>query len=153
FPHVPDELALGLPEHSAKSLVSHPCDHADLGLLAGREVAVVGAGQSALESAVLLHEAGATVHLVARTNELCWAGPPSPGERTVVDRVRRPTAPLGAGWTHLLVTRYAQLFRHLPVKVRLEAVRRILGPFGAWWLHLRFADAIDVRLGRHLVGA
>jgi hypothetical protein len=121
--------------------------------MAGREVAVVGAGQSALESAVLLQEAGATVHLVARTNELCWAGPPSPGPRTLTDRVRRPSAPLGAGWTHLLVTRYAQLFRHLPAAVRLEAVRRILGPFGAWWLHLRFADEIDVRLGRHVVGA
>jgi hypothetical protein len=153
FPHVPDELRLdGTPEHSAKSLVSHASDHTDLTLLSGRRVAVVGAGQSALESAVLLREAGATVHLLARTDELSWAGPPEPGTPSFVQHLRIPPAPLGAGWPHLLLTRYTGAVRYLPTKLRLEIVRRILGPFGAWWLRERFAQDIDVRLGRKVLG-
>jgi cation diffusion facilitator CzcD-associated flavoprotein CzcO len=38
----------------------------------GKTVAVVGAGQSALEGAALLHEAGAQVELIARTPQLHW---------------------------------------------------------------------------------
>src|SRR5579864_1996087 len=42
-------------------LVTHSSEHRDLARFAGAEVVVVGAGQSALESAALLHEAGARV--------------------------------------------------------------------------------------------
>src|SRR4051812_1961619 len=38
---------------------SHTADHRDLSRFSGRRVLVVGGGQSALESAALLHEAGA----------------------------------------------------------------------------------------------
>src|SRR5437763_15352239 len=38
---------------------SHAYDHDDLATFAGRRVAVIGSGQSALECAALLHEAGA----------------------------------------------------------------------------------------------
>src|SRR5262249_53976831 len=44
----------GLP----RELVSHSSIHTSFDEFAGRSVAVVGAGQSAVESAVLLHEAG-----------------------------------------------------------------------------------------------
>ena len=37
---------------------SHSYEHADLGVFAGLRTAVIGSGQSALESAALLHEAG-----------------------------------------------------------------------------------------------
>ena len=48
------------------SLSSHTSEHRDLGIFAGKRVAVIGAGQSALESAALLHEAGAEVELLVR---------------------------------------------------------------------------------------
>ena len=41
---------------------------------AGKRVAVIGAGQSALESAALLHEAGAKVEVIARQAEFRWIG-------------------------------------------------------------------------------
>src|SRR6202044_1910566 len=41
---------------------------------AGKRVAVIGAGQSALESAALLHEAGAQVEVIARQAEFKWIG-------------------------------------------------------------------------------
>ncbi len=56
------------------SLVSHASEHADLGFLAEKRVAVVGAGQSALESAALLSEHGATVEVLARTPGITWLG-------------------------------------------------------------------------------
>ena len=41
---------------------------------AGKRVAVIGAGQSALESAALLHEANAQVEVIARQSDLRWIG-------------------------------------------------------------------------------
>ncbi len=60
----------GLP----KSLVSHACDHSDLSRFKGKHVAVVGAGQSALESAALLHEAGADVEIIIRNPQIRGSG-------------------------------------------------------------------------------
>ncbi|MFD4878973.1 NAD(P)-binding domain-containing protein [Streptomyces sp. NPDC058420] len=62
FAHVPEPLAALVPE----GLVSHSSHHAGLAKFAGRDVVVVGAGQSAQESAALLYEAGARVQLLVR---------------------------------------------------------------------------------------
>src|SRR5262249_48163443 len=61
FPYIP-EFARGLPE----SLVSHPQFHKDFAAFSGKSVVVVGTGQSGLETAALLCEAGAEVELLAR---------------------------------------------------------------------------------------
>ena len=61
FAYVPGPLS-DLPV----SACTHSSAHTDLAAFHGREVAVVGAGQSALESAALLHESGATVQVLAR---------------------------------------------------------------------------------------
>src|SRR5262249_2048565 len=47
-------------------IVGRAADHADLALFRGQCVAVVGRGQSACESAALLHEAGAEVTMICR---------------------------------------------------------------------------------------
>src|SRR4051812_9962151 len=49
---------------------SHASEHAGLSQFAGRRVAVIGGGQSALESAALLHEAGATVEVLVRRDAI-----------------------------------------------------------------------------------
>jgi thioredoxin reductase len=53
----------------------------DLSGYAGRDVTVIGAGQSALETAALLVECGARVRLVAR-GEIKW-NPPSETQRSL----------------------------------------------------------------------
>ena len=59
FADVPAKLAaLTSGGPSAAGLVSHSSQHHQMATLARREVAVIGAGQSALEGAALLHEAG-----------------------------------------------------------------------------------------------
>jgi FAD-dependent urate hydroxylase len=61
YARIPAELS-GLPS----DLVTHTSEHHDLARFRGRRVAVLGAGQSALETAALLHEAGADVTIIAR---------------------------------------------------------------------------------------
>ena len=61
FARMPDEL-LGLPPE----LASHTCDHSTFDDFVGQKVYVLGAGQSALQAAALLHEAGAYVEVLVR---------------------------------------------------------------------------------------
>jgi cation diffusion facilitator CzcD-associated flavoprotein CzcO len=56
----------GLPAH----LRAHNADPIDFAALAGREVAVVGAGASAFDNAAAALEAGAAVHLLCRRAEI-----------------------------------------------------------------------------------
>jgi precorrin isomerase len=130
----------------AEGRIAHAAEHRDLSRFGGESIAVLGAGQSALETAVLLQEAGAYPHLIARRPQLQWIEAPVIGERGLIERIKLPTAPMGAGWPHLILSRYAGQFRHLPDSVRLEVVRRILCPSGAWWLRERFDDDIPVHL-------
>ena len=64
------------PEFQAlpSSLASHTSEHHDLRKFAGKKVLVIGGGQSALESAALLHECGAEAEVVARTHTIHWLG-------------------------------------------------------------------------------
>ena len=88
-------MATGLRDHEyrpaqfdglPRTLVSHSCEHTDSDRFRGRHVAVIGRGQSACESAALLHEAGADVEIICR-GKLTWNG--DPDERsTLRKRVR-----------------------------------------------------------------
>src|SRR5438105_2703669 len=58
----------------SRDVASHSVDHADLARFAGRRVAVIGGGQSAIETAVLLRENGADVEVIMRARRLRWVG-------------------------------------------------------------------------------
>ena len=153
FAYVPPELRATPHEGDwAFGRISHSSDHHDLSGFSGKTIAVIGRGQSALETAVLLHEAGAAVHLLVRSPTVIWSETPDPADPSFLQKLRSPPAQLGDGWANLLVTRYPAAYRHLPDRLRLAGVQRILGPFGAWWLKLRF-DGIDVRLQTKVTGA
>lgn len=128
----PDALRALPPE-----LVSHASDHADLSRFSGQTVAVIGAGQSALESAVLLREAGAEVHLLVRGPSILWGNPPG-AYAGPLGPLGKPNSPLGPGWSLFALSRAPELVRYLPAETRLFLVRNILGPSGAWWLRDRF---------------
>jgi thioredoxin reductase len=145
FAHVPEVLCQ-LPGR----LCSHSSAHTDLGQFRGRDVVVVGAGQSALESAALLREGGATVTVVARAARLLWNGAPFESGRTLVQRLREPEAGLGSGWKTWLYSTQPQLYRHLPAAKRVYVARTALGPAGAWWLRSRVEGQFPVLLGHAL---
>jgi NADPH-dependent 2,4-dienoyl-CoA reductase/sulfur reductase-like enzyme len=143
FAHLPDEL-VGLPDR----LVTHSSAHRDFTRLSGQDVIVVGGGQSALETAVLLAEAGARPHVLVRGGVLRWN--PYPVGRSPI---LHPLSGLGTGWRLLACARLPGTFHFLPGDRRVDMVRRALGPAGGWWLRDRFEGAIPVMTGTRIVSA
>ncbi|WP_042381176.1 FAD-dependent oxidoreductase [Streptacidiphilus melanogenes] len=147
FARVPPELA----DLVGQGLASHPSAHADLSCFADRRVAVIGAGQSALESAALLHESRAHPTVIARCASLLFAVPPTSDrcqDRPLPVRAAKPGTVLGPGWSHLAFSRVPAAFRHLPDPTREHLVRTVLGPSGAWWLRDRVEGRFPVLLGQ-----
>jgi FAD-dependent urate hydroxylase len=138
--HLPAELA-GLPA----DLVTHSVDHDNLEEFKGRRVAVIGAGQSALETAALLNEGGADVQVVARTPKLSW-NVPNPEFVSALGHIRRPTPQLCEGWK-CAFWNTPRAFRLLPEGYRLTKAPTVLGPSGAWWLRHRVDGVLDVLTG------
>jgi thioredoxin reductase len=143
FAHLPGELAR-LPQ----SACTHSSAHADLSAFRGQQVIVVGAGQSALESAALLHENGASVRVVSRKATVAWNAAPLAPDRPLLQRMREPEAGLGSGWATWAYSRKPGLFRHLPESARVHRARTALGPAGASWLRDRVEGRVPVLSGR-----
>lgn len=138
--HLPPELAAAAPDGPAPTgPVSHSSQHHDLNRYSGKELIVVGAGQSALETAALAAEAGAQVRVVARGHgRVAFGAPPWKQPRL------RPESPFGRAWSLWALTYYPHPYRHLPAGTRHFLVRRVLGPLGAWWLRDRFEGKVRV---------
>ena len=145
FSYVPAPLSELPPE-----LCTHSSVHTDLAAFDGKDVIVVGAGQSALESAALLHESGATVRLLARKRQVAWNGQPLALDRPLRQRLVEPESGLGSGWATWLYSNHPELFRRLPVKTRVSRARTALGPAGASWLRARVEGQFPVEIG-HVV--
>ncbi|MEU0024997.1 FAD-dependent oxidoreductase [Streptomyces sp. NPDC006335] len=138
--HLPRELADAAPDGPAPTgPLSHSSQHHDLTRYSGKELIVVGAGQSALETAALAAEAGARVRVVARgRGSVAFGAPPWKQPRL------RPESPFGRAWSLWALTYYPHLYRRLPAGTRHYLVRRVLGPLGAWWLRDRFEGKVQV---------
>ncbi|WP_298356850.1 NAD(P)-binding domain-containing protein [Rhodoblastus sp.] len=143
--HVPEQLS-GLPT----TLWSHAADHYDLSIFKGKDVVVIGGGQSALETAAILREEGASVNLVARRPTIAWNRVPSTAHRPFYQRLRRPRTRLGEGLQLWVYDNAPLLFHHLPRHVRISRVKASLGPAGAWWLKDRVIGQMPVHTGHHI---
>jgi FAD-dependent urate hydroxylase len=124
------------------ALVSHSLDESDLARFSGSRVVVLGAGQSALESAALLHETGADVELVMRAPKIILIPDPQPARGLIKRQIRRamypPTevGPPGLSW----IAAVPDTFHPLPRRVQMEIDRRATWPMGAAWLRPRLRD-------------
>ncbi|MFM9582763.1 NAD(P)-binding domain-containing protein [Streptomyces caniscabiei] len=147
--HLPPELAGAAADGpTPMGPVSHSSQHADLGRFKDRDLIVVGAGQSALETAVLAAEAGARVRVAARgRGTVAFGAPPWRQPRL------RPESPFGRAWSLWALSYYPQPYRYLPAATRHHLVRRVLGPLGAWWLRERFEGRVEVREVERVVRA
>jgi cation diffusion facilitator CzcD-associated flavoprotein CzcO len=137
-------------------LVSHTADHADLAIFRGQRVAVVGRGQSACESAALLHEAGAEVTMICR-GDIHWLGAETSGNahrRDLYWRLHKLLAtksgvgPFPLNW----VNEQPDLIHHLPRDMRTWLNAKSLRPGAAGWVRPRVAD-VAVAAGRSILGA
>lgn len=138
----------GLPS----DLVSHSSEHRDLRRLAGREVMVIGGGQSALETAALLHEAGAEVEILVRSHTIHWLlrsaklhhlGP-------MTRLLYAPTDVGPAGVSRIVAV--PDLLRRLPRSIQDHFRIRSTRPAGAGWLKPRL-DGVKISLGRVVTSA
>ena len=137
-------------------LVSHTSEHRDLRQFAGKEVLVVGSGQSALESGALLHEAGADVEIIGRSSGIHWLQ--GVVSKTLHHRsgnlIRQllyaPTDVGPAGMSQLVAR--PDLLKRLPRALQDKLRRRAVRPAGARWLVGRL-QSVPVRLGRTVVSA
>ena len=148
FAHVAEPLS-ALPS----DLCTHSSAHQDLAVFNGQEVIVVGAGQSALETAALLHENGASVQVLVRKGTVAWNGTPLAPDRPLLQRLREPESGLGSGWATWLYSNHPDLFRRLPSNTRVYRARTALGPAGADWLRPRVEDQFPVLLGHTVTSA
>ncbi|MEU1298585.1 NAD(P)-binding domain-containing protein [Streptomyces shenzhenensis] len=145
--HLPPELAAAAADGPAPTgPVSHSSQHHDLTRFAGKELIVVGAGQSALETAALAAEAGARVRVVAR-RRVGFGAPPWHQPRL------RPESPFGRAWSLWALSHYPHPYRYLPAHTRHYLARRVLGPLGAWWLRDRFEGKVRVEEIDRVMGA
>jgi cation diffusion facilitator CzcD-associated flavoprotein CzcO len=128
-------------------LLSHTADHHDLSRFKGKDVTVIGGGQSAVETAALLSEEGASVRLLVRKPALTWNSTPKMVRRSFYERLRYPLSNLGVGMELWVYCAIPMLFRHLPQQIRHERVSTVLGPSGAWWLKDRVAGHVQILLG------
>lgn len=130
---------IGLPVR----LVSHSCEHADLSHFQGRRVAVVGRGQSACESAVLLREAGAQVEMLAR-GPVHWIGSETEGHGAPSLKWRLhdlltphfTIGPFPLSWMVVMPT----LMHGLPPALRERIGARCLRAAATAWLRPRWGD-------------
>src|SRR5579871_442387 len=138
--------------HLASELATHCSAHSSLDRFAGRHVAVVGAGQSALESAALLLEAGAAVDVIARTDRIHWIGKrTAPSSiQPLLDRFHAPAqiGPFPLNW----LVETPDALRLLPPTLRRVISRRALRPAGASWLIPRLRE-LRLRTSRVVVSA
>jgi thioredoxin reductase len=142
FDYVPSVLS-GVSEE----FLTHSSQYHELERFNGREVAVIGAGASALDLAALLHQAGASVHLIARKPVVRFHDPPSQTPPSLTWRFRHPSTGIGPGWKLFFCAYAPGAFWALPESIRLEAVRRILGPAPGWFVKDEVVGKVPFHLG------
>lgn len=134
-------------------LASHTSEHEDLSAFRGRRVAVLGGGQSALESAALLAEGGAdSVEVFVRAENVVWLR-----GHAVIHRLGRlgPVvyAPTDVGplWYSRLVS-VPGLFRRLPRRTQDRIAQRSIRPACSHFVRVRLGP-VTLTTGVRLTSA
>jgi thioredoxin reductase len=120
--------------------VSHCYEGREVHKFAGKRVVVIGAGQSALETAALLHEANAEVEVIARQSELRWIGQHTwlhhMGPISSMLYSSHDVGPVGIS----RLVAYPMLVSHVPLGIRDKIRKRAVRAAGSRWLPPRLAN-------------
>ena len=113
---------------------------------------VIGAGQSALESAALLHESGADVEVIAAIESLRWIGMhPRLHHLGPISKMLYSKHDVGPIGISRLVAA-PNLVRRIPLRLRDKIRIRAVRPAGSNWLPARLKD-VAIRTGRFVTEA
>jgi hypothetical protein len=135
------------------SLASHSTDLKDPCRFAGRAVAVIGGGQSAVESAVLLQEAGADVELITRSTHVRWLtrGVWLRRRLSPIRSLLYPPTDIGPPILNQIVA-HPGVFRLFPRAVQARIAYRCIRPAASSWLLPR-SKGIGFTTEREVVSA
>jgi len=124
-------------EYAPNSLVSHSNDNPDPARCRGRRVGIIGSGQSAIETAALMREAGAEVEVIMRAARIRWLQ----GAVGLRDQLG-PLGRLMFPWTDV----------GSPAVARVSIDRRTMRASAAAWLKPRI-DGVRLSTSRTVVRA
>jgi thioredoxin reductase len=147
FASMPEPLRV-LPDE----LASHTFFHTDYARFAGKEVAVLGAGASAIEAAALLHGAGARTTLLARGPSAIIHGRMRQ-DRPLVERLRSPNSVLGPGRKNWVIENFPLALRLVPEERRARIATSYLPPAAPWWIQDRFEGKVTVHVRTEVASA
>jgi FAD-dependent urate hydroxylase len=134
------------------ALASHTSEHDDLRKFKGQKVVVIGAGQSALESAALFKEAGIPVEVIGRKKTLNWVGlHPRLHHLGAISKMLYSKRDVGPAGISRLVA-MPPVFRRFPRGFQDRTAYRAIRPAGAGWLQPRLVD-IPITLGHKVISA
>jgi hypothetical protein len=133
-------------------LVSHTFDLRSFTRFAGKEVAVVGAGASAIEAAALVNEAGGRAQLLVRDAQ-ATLNTRAPRDRPLLSRILNPDTVLGAGRKNWLLQTLPYGVYFIPERRRVRLVESYLPPTAPWWIRDRFEGKVAVHLRTTVAGA
>ena len=143
----PAEFA-GIPS----ALASHTSEHNDLSKFKGQRIIVVGAGQSALESAALLRESGTEVEVIARRENLNWVGlHPKLHRLGAISKLLYSNRDVGPAGISRLVA-MPHVFRRFPRGFQNRTAYRAIRPAVAGWLRPRLTN-VPITFGRKVLSA
>jgi FAD-dependent urate hydroxylase len=126
----------GLPQE----LVTHVSTQRDVHRFKDKRVLVVGAGQSALESAALIHEAGGKVELIVRESNVHWLGWRARLQKLgLVAKLLYSPYDIGPAGVSRIVA-IPDSIKYFPRGVQDAFRKRALRPAGARWLVARCKD-------------
>jgi thioredoxin reductase len=142
FQWTPPEFR-GLPQ----DLVSHAADHGDLGVFAGKELVVLGAGQAGIEYAAIASEQGANVRVIVRAPLVRWLTRSAKLHRApLLSTLLYAPSDVGPAALSRIVS-LPELFRSMPTAARDKATKRCTRPAAAAWLIERTRN-IPIDTGR-----
>lgn len=145
YERIPSEFT-----HLPAELLSHSNDSSNLGRFAGKRVAVIGGGQSALEWSALLNEAGAAVDLIAR-RPIMWLNPHGEEKRSLIERLRAPDSGIAPGWKFRALETFPYFFQRFSMEKKEEVVRKTHQPAASNWLKQRIIGKVTLHDGQKII--
>ncbi len=122
--------------HLSADVMTHSFEHKDFSRFKGKNLLVIGGGQSAVEYTALLLESGASVHLVSR-RPVNWLAPDHSEERSLLEQIKSPNSGIAPGWKNWVLEYLPYLFHYLPQSRKDHYIRNHYNAAASDWLRDR----------------
>jgi FAD-dependent urate hydroxylase len=142
YQYIPEEY-----KNLPKEFVYHSCECGDASRFVGKKVVVIGGGQSALEWAALLNEAGASVEVVAR-RPINWLETHGESERSLLERIRAPHSGIAPGWRFLAMEIFPYFFQRFATEKKARMVKMLHWPAASLWVKERIIGNVTLHEGQ-----